>query len=127
MAYVYVSDLEGRRGSGHTQGFLGVDWAFDAAAGVYAIQRIVRGDPWDPDATSPLREPGLDVRPGDHVLAVNGQRPNASTPPAELLVGQAGREVALTIRRPGGPTREIIVRAVGDELPGRYRDWAAAK
>ena len=33
---------------------------------------IVRGGPWDTGVRSPLDEPGVDVKEGDYVLAVNG-------------------------------------------------------
>ncbi|HEY4027433.1 MAG TPA: PDZ domain-containing protein [Candidatus Dormibacteraeota bacterium] len=126
VSHVYEFEAEVRHGPGHLQGFLGVDWKLDAEAGDYVIAGLVRGDPWDPAATSPLRRPGLDVREGDHVVAVNGRRVDASTTPGEVLAGQAGRKVAVTVRRPGGEARDVTVRALSDELPGRYRDWVEA-
>ncbi|GAA4198252.1 S41 family peptidase [Streptosporangium oxazolinicum] len=107
----------------YRQGKLGVDWAF--ADGVYRIARIVGGDRWNPEATSPLNRLGVDVRPGDAVLAVNGQPVGVDASPDELLVNQADQEVQLTIRR-GDDRRTVTVRAIGDEQPGRYRDWVEA-
>ena len=49
---------------------LGVDW--ELANGAYRIKRIVRGGPWDAAVRSPLDEPGVNVKDGDYVLAVNG-------------------------------------------------------
>ena len=49
---------------------LGVDW--ELANGAYRIKHIVRGGPWDADVRSPLDEPGVNVKEGDYVLAVNG-------------------------------------------------------
>ena len=47
------------------------------------------------------------------VLAVNGQ-PVGRSGPSELLVGQAGREVELTLARAGSPNRRVTVRATDD-------------
>ncbi|MEV4750626.1 PDZ domain-containing protein [Streptosporangium sp. NPDC049248] len=107
----------------YRQGKLGVDWAFED--GVHRIARIVGGDRWDPEATSPLNRLGVDVQPGDVVLAVNGQPVGGEVSPDELLVNQADQEVQLTIRR-GDERRTVTVMAIGDEQPGRYRDWVEA-
>lgn len=107
----------------YRQGKLGVDWAFEE--GVHRIAKIVGGDRWDPEATSPLNRLGVDVRPGDVVLAVNGQPVGAEVSPDELLVNQADQEVQLTIQR-GDERRTVTVKAIDDEQPGRYRDWVEA-
>jgi tricorn protease len=112
----------------HAQGFLGADWdRTPAAAGegppVWRIARLLHGDPWDPEATSPCRRLGAGIRPGDAVTAVNGQ-PVGPAGPGELLVGQAGREVELTVAAAGTAPRSVTVRAIGSEARARYRDWA---
>ncbi|HEX6498606.1 MAG TPA: S41 family peptidase [Micromonosporaceae bacterium] len=124
-SHAYERGGEYRRPPHHAQGFLGVDWevsgtAPDGAA-VWRIARILEGDPWDPEATSPCNRLGTDIRPGDTIVAVNG-RPVGPEGPGELLVGQANREVELTVAR-DGVSRQVTVRAVGDESRARYRDW----
>ena len=111
----------------YTQGHLGVDWRFDPATGRYTIARIVRGDPWDPEATSPLLTPGANVADGDAVLAINGQRITPERGPRQLLVNQAGQEVELLIQpADGSAPRSVTVRAAGNPHAGRYRDWVEA-
>src|SRR5262249_57103023 len=73
-SHAYERGGEYRWGPHYDQGFLGADWTFDSEAGGYRVARLVHGDPWDPDARSPLLGPGLDVRAGDLLLAINGQR-----------------------------------------------------
>ncbi|MET8146335.1 PDZ domain-containing protein [Sphaerisporangium sp. NPDC005288] len=123
-SHAYESGGEYRPRPHYWQGKLGVDWSY--ADGVHTIARIVAGDPWDPEATSPLNRPGLDVRPGDAVLAINGQPVGAAAGPARLLVNQADQEVELTVRRGDGPPRTVTVKAISDEQPARYRDWVEA-
>ena len=126
-SHAYEMGGEYRPGPNYRQGFLGVDWAFDAEAGAHKIARIIRGDTWDSDSSSPLTAPGLDVQEGDYVLAINGQPLGSEVTPAERLVNQAGNEVALTVRRGSdGEPRMVTVRALGDERPARYRDWVDA-
>ncbi|GGL29738.1 S41 family peptidase [Planomonospora parontospora] len=119
-SHAYESGGAYRARPHYRQGKLGVDLSF--ADGLHRITRIVDGDRWDPEATSPLNRLGVDVRPGDAILAVNGQSVNAATGPAEHLVNQADEEVQLTVAR-GEERRTVTVRAIADEQPGRYRDW----
>jgi len=132
-SHAYESGGEYRHGPHYHQGFLGVDWEYDADHGSYRIGRVVQGDPWDTEATSPLNRPGTGIASGDELLAVNGlpvTRSAADGPPpvtpGERLVNLAGAEVRLTVRRGDGEPRTVTVRAIGDEHPGRYRDWVEA-
>ncbi|MFF4774751.1 PDZ domain-containing protein [Microtetraspora fusca] len=122
-SHAYETGGEYRERPHYWQGKLGVDWSY--RDGRYIIARIVSGDRWDPDATSPLTRPGVNVRPGDAVIAINGQPLGVHTTPNQLLVNLADEEVELTVER-DGETRAVVVRALADETPGRYRDWVTA-
>ena len=93
-AYEYGGDY--RFGPYYTQGFLGADATWDEVAGGYRLTNFVVGDPWDPDATSPLTAPGIDVKEGDLLIAINGQRLDAEVSPQQLLVTMARQEILLT-------------------------------
>jgi tricorn protease len=123
-SHAYEMGGEYRRGPDYRQGFLGVDWEFDAGAGAYRIAHIARGDTWDPSSTSPLTGPGVNLAVGDYLLAVNGQPLGPDVTPAQRLVSQAGVEVLLTVRRAGeSDAHTVTVKALGDERVPRYRDW----
>ena len=123
-SHAYEWGGEYRQGPYYRQGFLGVDWNYDRENDRYRIARIVKGDPSDSPATSPLTGPGLNVVVGDAVLAINGQRVEAKRGPQELLVNQAGNEVQLTIEdNETQETRVVVVKALGNEMPARYREW----
>ncbi|MDE3228655.1 MAG: PDZ domain-containing protein [Chloroflexota bacterium] len=136
-----IWEMQGELGSSHayefggeyrdhphySQGSLGCDWRYDEASGHYVISRIVRGDTWAPDATSPLLAPGVNVAVGDAVLAVNGQRVSRERSPMRLLVNQAGNDVDLLIQpAAGGEPRVVTVTAAGGDTLGRYIDWVEA-
>ena len=86
----------------------------------------MQGTAGEPAADSPLNAPGVDVRPGDRLLAVNGRRVTGATLPQELLVHQAGEEVVLTVRRGEEAPRVVTVRARRSEALARYREWVEA-
>lgn len=119
----------------YNQGFLGAQLHWNAEAGGYQVGEVIEGDPWNPYATSPLRGPGIDVQPGDVLVAVNGQPVDAELSPAQLLVNQAGQEVLLTFApRPPKeatapvkqPNRNLVVRTLHSERATRYRAWVEA-
>ena len=119
-----------RQGPNYRQGFLGADWEFDNESGQYRIGRLLQGDRWNEENTSPLHRPGIDVRAGDAVVAINGQPigrlGDRHVTPGEPLVNQAGQSVRVTIRRAEEEPRTVTVRALSDERNGRYRDWVNA-
>lgn len=111
------------------QGFLGADFAWDAAAGGYRVAHIVRGDPWDEAADSPLRGPGLDVAEGDLLLAVASQPLSAELAPQQALVNLTGERVLLTFagREEGAAPRVVTVKTLRNEYAARYREWVTAR
>jgi tricorn protease len=126
-SHAYESGGEYRPRPEYAQGYLGVDWAYDPASGRYTIARIVRGDPWDAKATSPLLAPGTNAVVGDAVVAINGQAVGNGTSPQQLLVNQAEAEVQVTLQpAAGGAARTVTVRTLAGEQRARYLDWVAA-
>ncbi len=123
-SHAYEMGGEYRHSPYYRQGSLGVDWAYDAEHERYRIARIVKGDPSDSQATSPLTGPGLRVAVGDAVLAINGQRADANRSPQELLVNQANCEVQLLLEdAQTQETRTVVVKALSSDTHARYREW----
>jgi tricorn protease len=121
-SHAYESGGDFRVPPQYRRGFLGADYAWDAAAGGYRITRIYRGDSWDRDLDSPLAEPGLDVRVGDVIVALSGRAVGADLSPDALLVNVAARDISLTLTREG-VHRRVLVRTLRDERMLRYRAW----
>lgn len=98
-------------------------------AGGARITHIYRSDPELPDRRGPLAITAVDAREGDLITAVNGQPVSAVHDIAELLVGRAGQQVLLTLKRRdgGAPEREIktVVWPVDatKNYDLRYGDW----
>ena len=120
-AYEFGGDYD--LAAGEALGSLGADLDWDGKG--WRIERILEGDPWDPDRSSPLRGPGLQVRPGDRIDQAAGQSLDADLSPRAALSGQSGREVSVQLSR-GRTKFEIEVKTLSDERPLRYRDWVTA-
>ena len=95
------------------------------ASGTFRIARIFPGENWHEDFRSPLTEPGVDVREGDLILAVDGQTTRGVDNFYRLLQNKAGRVVTLKVNsRPGEEgAREVRVRPVDNEQNLRYLEW----
>ena len=104
-------------------GYLGIDW--EVANGAYRIKKIIDGAPWDSEVRSPLRAPGLSVKDGDYILAVNGETLDVRRDPWAAFAGLANQTVELTINgRPATDgARKIVVKALGDETRLRNLAW----
>jgi tricorn protease len=96
---------------------------FRMAGDAVEIAHVVRGDAWDASADSPLNAIGVQARPGEQVLAVNGQPVTRERPPQAHAVHQAGCKAELRLKRPDGSTRDVLVTLLADEVPARYREW----
>ncbi len=121
-AYEYGGDY--RKPPMYLQGFLGAEFEYEPTSDGYKIIRIIRGDDWDPKTGSPFAKPGLNVKEGDIVLAVNGQRVSRTRSVHELLLNQANQFVELTIVDSEGKNeRTVTVKTIPTEMPLRYRAW----
>ncbi|MEO8752924.1 MAG: S41 family peptidase [Casimicrobiaceae bacterium] len=106
-------------------GQLAAELQLAADGASYEIMRIVSGDPWETGADSPLNAIGVEAQVGDRIVAVNGQPVSRAVPPQALLVHQAGAKVELTLlpKDKDAAPRSVLVTALTDEVPSRYREW----
>ncbi|TCO58428.1 S41 family peptidase [Actinocrispum wychmicini] len=123
-SHAYVNEVPDSPDSRVRVGLLGADIAPDDA-GVWRVDHILPAETSDPEARSPLRAPGVGVRAGDSILAVDG-RPVGVDGPSPLLAGSAGKPVELTIGpAAGGEPRRVVVVPLLDDMPLRYQAWVA--
>ena len=98
-------------------GLLGVDYELDVASGFYRFKKIYSGQNWTGDTRSPLTEPGINVKEGDYLLAVNGRVLRAPQTPDEVLANTANQTTAITVNsKPSEDgARTVPVKPVDDE------------
>ena len=103
-------------------GMLGVDFSLEN--GAYRIKRILRGAPWDTEVRSPLDRPGVDVREGDYLLAVDHAPIDVGKDPWAAFQGLAKKTVLLTVNATPTPqgAREVLVETL--EAEDRLRNLA---
>jgi len=104
-------------------GLLGAD--FEIANNRYRFKKIFGGLNWDPDLRSPLTEPGINVKEGEYLLAVNGSELTAAENIFRYFENTAGRIIELTVGPNPNMTGSRVVRVVPveNELALRNRDW----
>lgn len=104
-------------------GLLGADWAF--ANGHWRIAKILRGENWNPNLVAPLSQPGVDVREGDYLLAVNGEPVSPDWPVYRAFKGVTGKHTVITVsaNANGSNPRDVTVVPIANETSLRLRDW----
>jgi tricorn protease len=122
-SHTYRGGGDAERAPQRSVGMLGVDW--ELANGAYRIKRIVRGGPWDASSRSPLDEPGVSVKEGEYVLAVNGVPIDTKVEPYAAFQGLGDKTVVLSVN--GAPSvagaRQVVVKCLADETELRFRAW----
>jgi tricorn protease len=108
-------------------GLLGAD--FTVENGAFRIQKILRGADWDAQVRGPLAQPGLKVKEGDYILAVNRIPLDIRTDPWAAFQGLAGKTVLLTVNDRPSPAgaHDVLVETVASEYQLRYWDWIETK
>jgi tricorn protease len=104
-------------------GLLGVDYTIEQ--GRYRFGKILGGLNWNPDLRSPLRAPGVYVKPGEYLLAVDGVELRAPASVYSLFENRVDRQVRITVgpSADGKGSRDVIVVPIADETSLRYMDW----
>ncbi len=125
-------------------GSLGAELVRDEAAGGYRVERTFEFDADEPWTAPPLSRPGVEVKTGDVITAINGVALLSVADPAVLLRRQAGQQVLVTVKgaadiqegAEGKPdadgkaaTRDVIVTPIsmGEAANLRYNDWEVSR
>ncbi|MBQ1737498.1 MAG: PD40 domain-containing protein [Muribaculaceae bacterium] len=101
----------------HNIGMLGAE--LQQVGTGYKITKILRGAPDRESLRSPLQEPGLNVKVGDIITAIDGVPTQGVSNIYTLLRDKAGVLTELTLE--GG--RKIVVKPIQDEYPLYHNEW----
>lgn len=104
-------------------GLLGADYSIEN--GRYRFKKVYGGLNWNPELRSPLTEPGVDVKEGEYLLAVNGKELLPPTNLFSMFENTAGKIVEITVgpNPDGKDSRTISAVPVRSEYALRNRDW----
>ncbi|MCW3119208.1 MAG: peptidase [Chitinophagaceae bacterium] len=104
-------------------GLLGADYSINNNR--YQIKKIYGGLNWNPDLKSPLTEPGVNVKTGDYILAVNDRKLTAAEDIYRYFENTAGKITELRVSATPDDKNARIVKVVPveNEFALRNRDW----
>ena len=97
-------------------GLLGA--TFSKVADGFRIDKILEGATYRPELRSPLTEPGLGVKEGDVITAIDGISLKDVDNIYKLLIGKADVFTELSV---GG--RKVVVKPIADEGPLYHYAW----
>jgi len=104
-------------------GLLGADYFIENNR--YRFEKVFGGLNWNPELRSPLTQPGVDVKDGEYLIAVDGEQ---VIPPDNLFKffeNTAGRLTEITVSSDpeGKDSRDVDVVPLSNEYSLRNRDW----
>jgi tricorn protease len=104
-------------------GLLGADYSVQNDR--YRVAKVLSGENWNPGNEAPLTQPGVNVKTGDYILAVNGHELRASDNLYRFFEETAGKQVVLRVgaNPEGKDSREVTVVPVESEENLRHLDW----
>ncbi|HUN86696.1 MAG TPA: PDZ domain-containing protein [Terracidiphilus sp.] len=107
-------------------GLLGADYSIEN--GRYRITKILGGQNWTPGLASPLTMPGVYVKQGEYLLAVNGRELHGTDNIYQFFDGTAGKQTVLHVgpNPDGKDARDVTVIPIDDEDGLRNLDWVEA-
>jgi len=122
--HAYVNPGEMEEAPRVSMGLLGAELSRDKG-GNYRIDRIIPGDVYSRELRSPLAEPGLGVKAGDFIVAIDGISVKETENIYSLLSGKAGvlTELTVSASADGSSPRKVVVEPIADEYPLYHHEW----
>ena len=104
-------------------GLLGAD--YEVANGRYRFQHVYSGENWNPQLRAPLTQPGVNVKAGEYILAVNGRDVRPPENVYSFFEGMSDKSVLLRVgpNADGSGARDVTVVPVADESRLRNLAW----
>lgn len=127
-SHAYTWGYDEGAGVPYTLGQLGASFDICAKSQSWIVTSLDRGDIGHPEEVGPLCAPGLNIRPGTHLWAIDGIFLSAEITPEKALVHKAGTYVSLLISdSPTKKKRTVWVKPLAHIRSVRYHDWVEKK
>ena len=106
-----------------TGGLLGADYRIENNR--YRFARIYNGENWNPQLRAPLTQPGVNVKVGEYLLAVNGRDVRGTDSVYAFFEQTAGKSVVIRVgpNPDGANSRQVTVVPVASEGGLRNLAW----
>lgn len=104
-------------------GLLGADYTLEN--GRYRFAKVLNGENWNPSLRAPLTQPGVNVKEGEYLIAVNGREVRGTDDVYSFFEATADKSVVLKVgpNANGEGSREVTAVPVRSEQGLRYMDW----
>lgn len=104
-------------------GLLGADYSLENNR--YRVAKVYNGENWNPGNEAPLTQPGVNVKAGDYILAVNGHDLHATDNIYSFFEETAGKQVVLKVgaNADGKDSHDVTVVPVESEENLRHLAW----
>ncbi len=104
-------------------GLLGADYKVEN--GRYRFARVYSGENWNPQLRAPLTQPGVNVKAGEYLLAVDGRDVSDAESVYSFFQATAGKQVNIKVgpNPDGAGSREVTVLPVSEEFGLRNLAW----
>ncbi|HEY8558851.1 MAG TPA: PDZ domain-containing protein [Pyrinomonadaceae bacterium] len=107
----------------YTGGLLGADYTIEN--GRYRFAKIYDGENWNPGLFAPLTQPGVNVKEGEYLIAVNGREVRATDNIYSFFQQTAGKQIVIKVGASpdGKDARQVTVVPVANEGGLRNLAW----
>ncbi|MFA6333987.1 MAG: PDZ domain-containing protein [Bacteroidales bacterium] len=107
-----------------SMGLLGAEFSKDKS-GYFKVEKVIEGANWSKETRSPFTMPGVEIKEGDYILAINGKSLKETDDIYEYLIGTAGSIVEIDVNNTPDFTvsRRVLVEPLANESALRYFSW----
>lgn len=122
--HAYVNPGETEQPKRINTGLLGAEITRDKS-GFFRLEKIFPGASWSKELRSPLTEPGVDVKVGEYIVAIDGVPTNTVKDMYSLLVGKAEipTEISLNVKPQLSGARKVVISPLANEYPLIHYNW----
>jgi tricorn protease len=123
VGHMFISGGDAPRPNFVPGGLLGCDYTIEN--GRYRFAKVYNGENWNPNLRAPLTQPGVNVKAGEYLLAVNGRELTASDNIYAFFESTANKQVVIKVgpNADGSGSREVTVVPVASENGLRNLAW----
>lgn len=117
VGHAYINPGEYEKAARIPMGLLGAEISRDPSTGFFRIEKILEGTTWSRDLRSPFNQPGVDVKAGDYIVAIDGVPTNTVKDMYSLLVGKANvpTEIKVNGKAQLNGARKVVVSPIASE------------
>jgi tricorn protease len=123
VGHMFIGGGDQPRPSFVPGGLLGADYRIEN--GRYRFARVYNGENWNPQLRAPLTAPGVNVKAGEYLIAVNGREVRSTDNVYRMFESTANKQIVIKVsaNADGKDARQVTVVPVASENGLRNLAW----